>query len=162
MNLEGTLRNEERAILRLRELYRRYGYTYFKMSKFEEYDLYVRNKNFLVSQNVLTFTDTDGKLMALKPDVTLSIIKNSGEGDGALQKVYYNETVYRVSPTSHCYQEIMQTGLECVGPMDLYAMSGLQPNVPVIKEKFCPDGLHPNDAGHAIIASRLKGFLESL
>lgn len=123
MNLEGTLRNEERAILRLRELYRRYGYTYFKMSKFEEYDLYVRNKNFLVSQNVLTFTDTDGKLMALKPDVTLSIIKNSGEGDGALQKVYYNETVYRVSPTSHCYQEIMQTGLECVGPMDLCAMS---------------------------------------
>ena len=122
MNLEPILRNDERASLRLRELYRRYGYTYFKMSKFEEYDLYVRNKSFLVSQDVLTFTDTDGKLMALKPDVTLSIIKNTGEEGGVLQKVYYNETVYRVSPTSHGYQEIMQTGLECVGDLDLYAM----------------------------------------
>ncbi len=122
MSLEPMLRSDERAIFQLRELYRRYGYTHFKMSKFEEYDLYVQNKNFLVSENVLTFTDTDGKLMALKPDVTLSIIKNTGEGNGALQKVYYNETVYRVSPTSHGYQEIIQTGLECIGELDLYAM----------------------------------------
>lgn len=122
MTMEPILRTDELASLRLRELYRRYGYTYFKMSKFEEYDLYVRNKSFLVSQDVLTFTDTDGKLMALKPDVTLSIIKNTAPGSGALQKVYYNETVYRVSPTSHGYQEIMQTGLECVGELDLYAM----------------------------------------
>ena len=30
----------------------------------------------LVSENIITFTDTNGKLMALKPDVTLSIVKN--------------------------------------------------------------------------------------
>ena len=29
-------------------VYERYGYRRFKMSKFEEYDLYVRNKDFLV------------------------------------------------------------------------------------------------------------------
>lgn len=46
--------------------------------------------------------------------------------------------------------------------LDLYAVSGLQPNVPEIKEAFVPDGLHPNDAGHIIIKDRLKGFLESL
>lgn len=123
MSLESILRSDERAIFRLRELYHQHGYTHFKMSKFEEYDLYVRNKSFLVSENILTFTDTDGKLMALKPDVTLSIIKNTREGNGALQKVYYNETVYRVSPTSHCYQEIVQTGLECVGDLDLYTVA---------------------------------------
>ena len=42
----------------------------FKMSKFEEYDLYVRNKDFLVSDRIITFNDTNGKLLALKPDVT--------------------------------------------------------------------------------------------
>ena len=74
---EKLLKNEEKAIFNLRSLYRRYGYSPFKMSKFEEYDLYVRNKDFLVSDRVITFNDTNGKLMALKPYVTLSIIKNS-------------------------------------------------------------------------------------
>ena len=41
------LKPEERAVYALRELYRSYGYLPFKMSKFEEYDLYVRNKDFL-------------------------------------------------------------------------------------------------------------------
>jgi len=92
------------------------------MSKFEEYDLYVRNKSFLVSDNILTFTDTDGRLMALKPDVTLSIVKNTPDAAGALQKVYYNENVYRTSPAAMGYREIMQTGLECIGELDLFAM----------------------------------------
>ena len=46
--------------------------------------------------------------------------------------------------------------------LDLYACSGLQPNVPVIAEKYCPDGLHPNKAGYAILTRRIKHFLESL
>ena len=70
------LKNEEKAVFELRELYSKYGYLQYKMSKFEEYDLYVSNKDFLVSENIITFTDTDGKLLALKPDVTLSIIKS--------------------------------------------------------------------------------------
>ena len=70
------MRTEEKVIFALRELYSKYGYAQFKMSKFEEYDLYVKNKDFLVSDSVITFNDTNGKLLALKPDVTLSIIKN--------------------------------------------------------------------------------------
>ena len=46
--------------------------------------------------------------------------------------------------------------------LDLWAMSGLQPNLPVIQEKFMPDKLHPNDAGHRVIADRMIGFLKSL
>ncbi len=112
------LRPEERAVLRLRELYRAYGYTGFKMSKFEAYDLYVENKEFLVSDRVITFTDTDGKLMALKPDVTLSIVK--GAPEGGVHRVYYNENVYRVSANTHQFKEIMQTGLECIGNLGTY------------------------------------------
>ncbi len=118
----AVLKHEEKAVFALRSLYQTYGYSQYKMSKFEEYDLYVRNKNFLVSDNIITFTDTDGKLMALKPDVTLSIIKNSKDVPGCVEKVYYNENVYRVSKGTHSYKEIMQTGLECIGDIDNYSI----------------------------------------
>ena len=75
--MNTALKREEAAVYRLRGLYEAYGYSQYKMSKFEEYDLYVQNKSFLVSDHIITFTDTSGKLMALKPDVTLSIVKNT-------------------------------------------------------------------------------------
>ena len=114
------LRNQERAIFRLRELYRGFGYLPYRMSRFEEYDLYVRNKDFLVSQEIITFADRSGRLLALKPDVTLSIIKNAPSGAGVVQKLYYNENVYRVDKGTHTFREIMQAGLECVGDLGEY------------------------------------------
>ena len=119
---EKVLENGERVAYSLGELYRKYGYVRYKISKFEEYDLYVQNKSFLVSENVLTFTDTDGKLMALKPDVTLSIVKNSIDEKNSIQKVYYNENVYRTSVGAGEFKEIMQTGLECIGDIDSYSV----------------------------------------
>lgn len=108
------LKFDELAVFAMRELFVKKGYKPFKMSKFEEYDLYSKNKDFLVSDGVITFNDTNGKLLALKPDVTLSIIKNSKETTG-VQKYYYNENVYRIAESTHAYKEIMQTGLECIG-----------------------------------------------
>ncbi len=110
--------NEERAIFALRSLYDRYGYSRYKMGRFEEYDLYVRNKDFLVSDEIITFTDRSGRLMALKPDVTLSIIKNTTDVPGQVQKLYYNENVYRVPKGGSSFKEIMQAGVECVGDLD--------------------------------------------
>lgn len=112
-------RLDERITLALRELYQRFGYSRFKMSKFEAYDLYMQNKEFLVSEGCITFNDTDGTLMALKPDVTLSIVKNFRD-DQILQKVCYNENVYRISGATRQYREIMQAGLECMGDVGLY------------------------------------------
>ena len=117
---EKILKSEERAIYNLRSLYTSYGYSPFKMSRFEEYDLYVRNKDFLVGESVITFNDTDGRLLAMKPDVTLSIIKNSSFEKGIKKRVYYNENVYRVSGSTHRFKEIMQTGVECIGDVDIY------------------------------------------
>ncbi len=114
------LKSEEKAVFALRSLYREYGYLPFKMSKFEEYNLYLQNKDFLVSDAVITFNDTNGTLLALKPDVTLSIIKNTTDSEGCKEKVYYNENVYRVSGSTRRFKEIMQTGLECIGDIDLY------------------------------------------
>lgn len=116
------LKYDEQAVFLLRSLYSKYGYKQYKMRKFEEYDLYVRNKDFLISDSVITFTDTNGKLMALKPDVTLSIVKNTKDSDGSVQKVYYDENVYRVSKGTHSYKEIKQVGLECIGDVDTYCV----------------------------------------
>ncbi len=114
---QTTLKNEEKAVFALRSLYQRYGYAPYKMSRFEEYDLYVRNKDFLISDQIITFSDANGRLLALKPDVTLSIVKNAPDTPGVVQKVYYNENVYRD------YREIMQAGLECVGDLGGYEIA---------------------------------------
>ncbi len=111
----SVLNNSERIIYELRSLYSKFGYKAFKMSKFEEYDLYGSNKDFLVSENCITFTDSDGRLMALKPDVTFSIIKNLDDSVSGVQKVFYNENVYRVTKKAGGFSEIMQTGVECMG-----------------------------------------------
>lgn len=103
-------------------IYDRYGYSRYKMNKFEEYDLYAHNKDFLISDGVITFTDTNGKLMALKPDVTLSIVKNTKDSADNVNKLYYNENVYRISKGSRTFKEIMQTGLECIGDIDDYCI----------------------------------------
>jgi len=150
------MRTEEKVIFALRELYSKYGYAQFKMSKFEEYDLYVRNKDFLVSDSVITFNDTNGKLMALKPDVTLSIIKNSADTKD-VQKLYYNENVYRVSKNTHSFKEIMQTGLECIGNLGTYNICEVvtlaAKSLSVISENFVLDISHMG-----LISSVLEGI----
>ena len=100
----------------LNQLYEGYGYRKFRMSKFEDYDLYAQNKDFLKSGHIITFTDVDGELKALKPDITLSIMKNN---NGSSEKVYYNENVYR--EMGGTFKEILQVGVESVGQIDPYA-----------------------------------------
>ena len=115
---DRVLNRQERISFRLRSLYSGDGYERYRMSKFEEYDLYSRNKDFLFSEGVITFTDTNGRLMALKPDVTLSIVKNRKDTPGELQKLYYHENVYRVSAAADGFREQTQVGLECMGNVD--------------------------------------------
>ena len=70
-----------------------------------------KTRIFLAGENIITFTDTDGRLMALKPDVTISIIRNFRDSDGVTEKLYYNENVYRSALGSHEIKELMQSGL---------------------------------------------------
>ena len=46
--------------------------------------------------------------------------------------------------------------------LDLYASSGMQPEIESVRGKYIPDGLHPNDNGHILIAQKLKKFLQML
>ncbi len=73
----STLQPKERASFALRALYEAAGCRKYHMGRFEEYSLYQANRSFLSSEQVITFTDLDGRLLALKPDVTLSIAKTA-------------------------------------------------------------------------------------
>ncbi len=117
---ETILKKQERAIYDLRALYESYGYRLFKTGKFEDYELYARNKDFLGNDGILAFTDPTGRLMALKPDVTLSIAKNTEDEKGVVQKLYYDDEVYRLVPGSRDFREITQTGIECIGDLSAY------------------------------------------
>ena len=61
------------------------------------------------------------------------------------------------------YVEILREVVDyyAIPTLDLYKCSGFQPLVPVLKEKYMPDGLHPNDAGHVILADRISAFLKN-
>ena len=112
------LRREEKITLALRALYEQYGFRKYRMGKFEEYELYMENKNFLKNPNIITFHDLDGRLMALKPDVTLSIAKNTRANAHSTEKVYYLENVYWLEKQSGGYKEVNQLGLESIGRLD--------------------------------------------
>ena len=46
--------------------------------------------------------------------------------------------------------------------LDLYTQLGIDPNGEEDRVKYTAEGLHFNDAGHRVIAQRLKEFLETL
>ncbi len=153
----SALKYDERAVFSLRSLYQSFGYSCYKMNKFEEYDLYVRNKDFLVSDSVITFTDTNGRLMALKPDVTLSIIRHFRDEPGVARKLYYNENVYRVSKRTRAFKEIMQVGLECIGAIDDYCVCEVLMLAAESLRRICPRCVL--DIAHlGILASLIDDF----
>ena len=123
MNSNLPLPPEERVRFALRALYERYDYHPYRMSEFEEYSLYAENRSFLQSPNVIAFTDLDGRMMALKPDVTLSIVRHAQAQPHTAEKLYYTENVFRPSAQSQTFKEISQIGVEAIGLIDCYQMA---------------------------------------
>lgn len=166
-------RPAERAQLELRAVYEKAGYHKYHMGGFEEYSLYQENRGFLSSDQVITFTDLDGRLLAMKPDVTLGIAKNAQPAPGECKKYYYVEKVYRPSRESRTFKEINQMGLECIGAVDdgvtaqavqLAVQSLAAAGVPYVLEighmGFIKGLLDAVDAPRACRA-QLLGFLQS-
>jgi ATP phosphoribosyltransferase regulatory subunit len=119
MNFDlSMLQPKEQASFALRALYETAGCRQYHMGRFEEYALYQENRSFLSSEQVITFTDLDGRLLALKPDVTLSIAKTAQPAPRQTLQYYYSENVYRPSAESHTFKEIAQMGLEYIGVVE--------------------------------------------
>lgn len=113
----------ERIMYALRRLYEQYGYRAFSMNKIEEYAFYAPNMRFLEHPEIIVFSDLDGRLMALKPDVTLSIVKNIDPDIRGVRKLYYAENVFRPAATAREFRELRQIGAECIGEVDLYTIA---------------------------------------
>ncbi len=68
-----------------------------------------------------------------------------------------------LAPLSEYVRIIKEVAAEYSLPLlDLWSVSSIQPKLEANRVRYCPDGLHPNDRGHEIIAQRLEGFLRSL
>lgn len=119
-SMKNNMPTAEQIVSNCARLYSCYGYRRFMMNKFESYSLYADNKSFLVDDRLLTFTD-GGQLKALKPDITLSIVKNLAKQNHFPLKVYYDEAVYRVKKGDREFSELRQMGLELIGDNSLYA-----------------------------------------
>lgn len=78
------------------------------------------------------------------------------------EDVIYTDNKQQPKTTLKGYVEIIKEVAEyySLPVLDLFANSGLQPIVPIIKEKYIPDGLHPNDEGHLILAEKIINFLK--
>ncbi len=143
----NNLKKEEKAVLDLRKLYESYGYKKIKLNKFEEYELYNDNKDFLKTENILTFMDLNGKLQALRPDVTLSVVKKvSKNNKSGTEKLYYIENIYRLSKETREYEELEQLGIELIGEIDKYSnleiMDIALESLKVINENYILDISH--------------------
>ncbi|MDR3311258.1 MAG: ATP phosphoribosyltransferase regulatory subunit [Oscillospiraceae bacterium] len=109
------LTQTEKHAFALRSLFHSRGFERYEMSRFEEYELYSGNRDFLPDGGIITFTDSDGRLLALRPDVTLSIVKDTRQLAGGVRRVYYHENVYRRGGLSHEFSERPQCGVELIG-----------------------------------------------
>lgn len=114
------LETKEQIAFSLEEMYDNFGYSKYKMNKFEPYSFYMQNENFLNDNRVLTFYNPNGKLVALKPDITMSIVKNCFNHQEKNHKIYYNESVFRVPKGQEEFKEIHQIGVEYIGILDTY------------------------------------------
>lgn len=114
----NSFNSENDVIQALVKLYKGYGYKLYKPGCFEEYALYQENKDFLIGKNVIAFSDLSGRLMAMRPDVTLSLIKHIDVPNEKIEKYFYSEKVYRQTAGSKDFKEISQIGTEIVGKID--------------------------------------------
>ena len=80
------------------------------------------------------------------------------------EKAHINEMGKPTEADLETYVNIIEevAAYYAIPVLDLYRTSGLQPEVPMLRERYNPDGLHPNDAGNERIYRRLKEALLSM
>ena len=113
-NYIKNMSKKDLVLLNIRKMYDSYGYKKISLPSFEEYDLYNENKDF-IDRNVLTVMSPNGKLLALRPDITLSVAKKVSK-DQSLKysKIYYQENTYNLTKYIG-YEEDEQLGIELIG-----------------------------------------------
>ena len=118
-NYIKNMSKKDLVLLNIRKMYDSYGYKKISLPSFEEYDLYNENKDF-IDRNILTVMSPNGKLLALRPDITLSVAKKVSK-DQSLKysKIYYQENTYNLTKYVG-YEENEQLGIELIGKESMF------------------------------------------
>ena len=118
-NYIKNMSKKDLVLLDIRKMYDLYGYKRISLPSFEEYDLYNENKDF-IDRNILTVMSPNGKLLALRPDITLSVAKKISK-DQSLKysKIYYQENTYNLTKYMG-YEEDEQLGIELIGKESVF------------------------------------------
>lgn len=108
---------KDKAVSRLKKLFRSYGYRKIETPTFEYYDTFSEIKNTIDKDKTLKIIDSDGKILVLRPDVTTPIVRtvlsNFNDRKSYL-KFYYSVNVFRKSEAFN-KKEITQAGVEFIG-----------------------------------------------
>jgi len=113
---DNILSRGEKNALQLCELFYNNGFDRVRLDRFDDYALYAGNREFLGGADIVTFTGADGRLMALRPDVTLSVSRSANTT--ADLRLYYHENVFRRSGLSREFRILNQCGIERFGNID--------------------------------------------
>ena len=166
MNInDSLLSSREKAIFALRQVFQRFEYHPYPKLRWEDYDFYVKHKAFLQNTPILSFHDYDGRLLALRPDVTLSLVRRY-QANGLIQKWCYEETVYRVPEGAHGFQEMRQMGVECLGPLtekeevELIYMAG--DSLKVLNQAFLLDISHTSLLPSLLLSLQIPDQVQAL
>lgn len=111
---------KENAILKVKDIFKSYGYRPISTPSFEYYDLFYEMDSITDRDEMFKLIDENGKILVLRPDMTIPIARiaalNFNNIHGSL-KLSYVENVYRRSNNGAGYgkKEFVQAGIEYFG-----------------------------------------------
>ncbi|MBY7142244.1 ATP phosphoribosyltransferase regulatory subunit [Virgibacillus sp. NKC19-3] len=102
----------DRLIETLRTRFTTYGYKQIRTSTFESYDLYADFPGTVNKDEMIKVIDTSGKVMVLRPDVTIPISRMTALNSTNHPRVFYVLDVFRQTFTEDDQKERTQAGIE--------------------------------------------------
>ncbi|UJL46932.1 ATP phosphoribosyltransferase regulatory subunit [Virgibacillus sp. NKC19-16] len=92
-----------------------YGYKQIRTSTFESYDLYAGLTGTVNKDEMIKVVDASGKVMVLRPDVTIPISRMTALNNTNYPRVFYVLDVFRQTPAGDEQKERTQAGIEYFG-----------------------------------------------
>lgn len=99
----------------LRTRFTTYGYKQIRTSTFESYDLYAGFTGTVNKDEMIKVVDTSGKVMVLRPDVTIPISRMTALNNTNHPRVFYVLDVFRQTFGEDDQKERTQAGIEYFG-----------------------------------------------
>ncbi|WP_373895015.1 ATP phosphoribosyltransferase regulatory subunit [Virgibacillus sp. CBA3643] len=92
-----------------------YGYKQIRTSTFESYDMYAGLTGTVNKDEMIKVVDASGKVMVLRPDVTIPISRMTALNNINYPRVFYVLDVFRQTPAEDEQKERTQAGIEYFG-----------------------------------------------